>query len=341
MAVVQMLDQTQIIEVPTDWKTELRESVTSASELLTSLQLDPALLSDAQQAALQFPLQVPKPYVSRIQRGNPRDPLLIQVMPTAQELNEVEGYTADPLKEGAQSPQNGIIHKYRNRLLLIVSPACAINCRYCFRRNFPYQQHRQNRAQWQSALNYIRQHSELNEVIFSGGDPLLANDKFLHWLSTQISEIAHIKRLRIHTRLPIVIPSRIDHHLLNWMTGSRLKPVIVMHINHANEIDSDVEAGINRLSDQGVKIFNQSVLLKGVNNSAKDLIALSERLYDCGINPYYLHLLDPVAGASHFNVDKKEATLIYMEMQAALPGFLLPKLVREIPGQPAKTLVTK
>ena len=231
------------------------------------------------------------------------------------------------------------VHKYRNRLLLIVSPACAINCRYCFRRHFPYQQQRQNRQQWQSALDYIRQHRELNEIIYSGGDPLAANDKFLGWLTEQISQISHIKRLRVHSRLPIVIPSRIDDELLQWMTASRLQPTLVVHSNHPNEIDDAVEAGLHRLQENRIQVFNQSVLLKGVNDSAKTLVTLSERLYDCRVNPYYLHLLDPVKGAAHFDVCESSATQIYAEMQATLPGFLLPRLVRELPGKAAKTII--
>ena len=288
---------------------------------------------------MEFPLQVPRPYLERIRHGDPQDPLLTQVLPVQQELDTVEGFDDDPLDEAAHNPHPGIVHKYRNRLLLIVSPACAINCRYCFRRHFPYQQQRQNRQQWQSALNYIRQHRELNEIIYSGGDPLAANDKFLGWLTEQISQISHIKRLRVHSRLPIVIPSRIDDELLQWMTASRLQPTLVVHINHANEIDDAVEAGLHRLQENRIRVFNQSVLLKGVNDCAETLVTLSERLYDCRVNPYYLHLLDPVKGAAHFDVCESRATQIYAEMQAALPGFLLPRLVREVPGKAAKTIV--
>jgi len=334
-----MRDQTQILSIPSNWKTELSQSLKSVDELLESLQLDASLLSGAQRAAMEFPLQVPRPYLERIRHGDPQDPLLTQVLPVQQELDTVEGFDDDPLDEAAHNPHPGIVHKYRNRLLLIVSPACAINCRYCFRRHFPYQQQRQNRQQWQSALNYIRQHRELNEIIYSGGDPLAANDKFLGWLTEQISQISHIKRLRVHSRLPIVIPSRIDDELLQWMTASRLQPTLVVHINHANEIDDAVEAGLHRLQENRIRVFNQSVLLKGVNDCAETLVSLSERLYDCRVNPYYLHLLDPVNGAAHFDVCESRATQIYAEMQAALPGFLLPRLVREVPGKAAKTIV--
>ena len=334
-----MRDQTQILSIPSNWKTELSQSLKSVDELLDCLQLDVSLLSGAQRAAMEFPLQVPRPYLARIRHGDPQDPLLTQVLPVQQELDTVEGFDDDPLDEAAHNPHPGIVHKYRNRRLLIVSPACAINCRYCFRRHFPYQQQRQNRQQWQSALDYIRQHRELNEIIYSGGDPLAANDKFLGWLTEQISQISHIKRLRVHSRLPIVIPSRIDDELLQWMTASRLQPTLVVHINHPNEIDHAVQAGLHRLQENRIRVFNQSVLLKGVNDCAETLVALSERLYDCRVNPYYLHLLDPVKGAAHFDVCESRAIQIYAEMQAALPGFLLPRLVREVPGKAAKTII--
>ena len=249
-------------------------------------------------------------------------------------------YSTDPLDESSHNPIAGIVHKYRNRLLLIVSPACAINCRYCFRRHFPYQENRQNKEQWLQALTYISSNTDINEVIFSGGDPLAANDQFLGWLAEQIAAIPHIKRLRIHTRLPVVIPSRINDSFLRWATASRLKPIVVLHINHSNEIDAEVAEAVARLLDAGIKVLNQTVLLKDINDNAATLNALSERLFDCGITPYYLHLLDPVQGASHFDIDTSQAREIYGQLQTLLPGFLLPKLVREIPGKLSKTLIS-
>ena len=224
--------------------------------------------------------------------------------------------------------------------MLIVSPACAINCRYCFRRHFPYQENRQSKEQWLQALTYISSNTDINEVIFSGGDPLAANDQFLGWLAEQIAAIPHIKRLRIHTRLPVVIPSRINDAFLRWATGTRLTPILVLHINHSNEIDAEVVEAVRRLQGAGIKVLNQTVLLKGVNDSAESLNNLSERLFDCAITPYYLHLLDPVQGASHFDIDTTEARQIYRELQTMLPGFLLPRLVREIPGKLSKTLIS-
>ena len=303
------------------------------------MQLDKTHLSARQRAAADFPVKVPHAFLSRMERGNPADPLLTQVLPVADELISPAGFIPDPLNEAAYNPIPGVVHKYRNRVLFIVSPACAINCRYCFRRSFPYEENTQNKQQWRRALAYIGNNPAINEVIYSGGDPLAANDRFLSWLTQSIAAIPHVKRLRIHTRLPVVIPSRIDKALLGWMTATRLKPVVVLHINHPNEIDGPVKAGIRQLLESGLKVLNQSVLLRAVNDNAETLVALSEALYDSGAMPYYLHLLDPVQGASHFQVDDTHALQIYRDMQGALPGYLVPKLVREHPGAQSKTIL--
>jgi len=326
------------IHAPKDWKTELSHTVNSTSELLSRLGLHVQDLSARQQAARDFPLKVPESFVARMHYGDPKDPLLTQVLPCATELHSSEQYSSDPLKESKHNPVPGIVHKYHNRILLIVSPNCAINCRYCFRRHFPYAENRQSKQQWQQALDYIRSREEINEVIYSGGDPLAANDQFLSWLTTQIAAIDHIKRLRVHTRLPVVIPSRVDNHLLNWLTNTRFKPVVVLHINHAQEIDQSLQTAVQRLLDQGIKVLNQAVLLRGVNDNAEALVSLSERLFDCGIIPYYLHLLDPVAGASHFDIPEQQALNLYRKIQSQLSGYLVPKLVRDIPGQKNKKI---
>jgi EF-P beta-lysylation protein EpmB len=334
-----MPNSPQPITITPDWKVELSRSVTTIDELLGSLNLKATELSASQQAIADFPLRVPRPFIARMQANNPDDPLLLQVLPVKAELSSVDGYSPDPLDEAAHNPIAGIVHKYANRLLLVISPTCAINCRYCFRRHFPYQENRQSKEQWQTALDYIRSATEINEVIYSGGDPLAANDHFLAWLTEQIADIKHIKRLRIHTRLPVVIPSRIDSKFLAWATATRLKPIVVLHINHANEIDNDVVESIKRLQSCGIKVLNQSVLLHGINDSADGLAELSEKLFDCDVMPYYLHLFDPVAGASHFEIDEKRAKKIYADLQAILPGFLVPKLVREIPNKNSKTTI--
>ncbi len=323
-----------------NWQNDLSQCITSVDDLLSELELDHLQLTSCQRAAAQFALRVPRPFVQRMKKGDPKDPLLAQVLPVNAEMQLDPAYSADPLDESNHNPIAGIVHKYRNRLLLIVSPACAINCRYCFRRHFPYQENRQSKAQWQQALHYISSNTDINEVIFSGGDPLAANDRFLGWLSEQIAAIPHIKRLRIHSRLPVVIPSRIDEAFLRWATASRLKPIMVLHINHSSEIDQQVMQAIARLRDANIKVLNQTVLLKDVNDSATTLRDLSENLFDCGVDPYYLHLLDPVEGASHFDITADQAGQIYRELQTLLPGFLLPKLVREVPGELSKTIIT-
>ena len=334
------INSTQPLTLQPSWQTDLSQSCSSIDKLLDYLQLNAQQLSVSQQANLDFPLRVPWPFVRRMEQGNPHDPLLAQVLPIAVEMHNTAGYSNDPLDESKHNPVPGIVHKYGNRLLLIVSPNCAINCRYCFRRHFPYSDNRQSKAQWHKALDYISSKPEINEVIYSGGDPLAANDKFLSWLTEQIAAIPHIKRLRIHSRLPVVIPSRINPQFFSWATTTRLKPIMVLHINHGNEIDQALKASIDQCIDHGITLLNQTVLLKGINDNAATLTALSEKLFDCGVMPYYLHLLDPVAGASHFDIDRQRAKQIYALLQADLPGFLVPKLVVEIAGKSNKTLIT-
>jgi len=330
---------TQTISITPDWKQQLSQAVSSIDQLLNLLKLNPDQLGISHSAAAQFALKVPHSFIARMRPGDPRDPLLLQVLPLAAEMVETQGYNHDPLHESQHNPVAGIVHKYANRLLLIISPVCAINCRYCFRRHFPYAENRQSKEQWQSALDYIRNDTTINEVIFSGGDPLTANDQFLAWLCEQIADIAHIKRLRIHTRLPVVIPARIDQRFLHWATATRLKTIVVLHISHANEIDAELATAIRKMVDAGIQVFNQTVLLRGINDSATILAQLSEALFDCGVVPYYLHLCDPVAGAQHFDLEEDIARHIYAQLQALLPGFLLPKLVREIPGKKSKSLI--
>ena len=329
----------QPINLHSDWKAELSNCVSSIDELLNQLGLNTEDLNATDQAATEFPIKVPQPFVELMEYGNPEDPLLKQVLPITSELNIDTNFSTDPVAESNFNPVPGIVHKYRNRVLMIISPNCAINCRYCFRRHFPYDENRQSKQQWLKALDYLKTKPEINEVIYSGGDPLAANDNFLRWLTGEIESIKHIKRLRIHTRLPVVIPSRIDDQLLSWLGNTRLKPTVVMHINHANEIGSGLSLGINRLKATGITILNQSVLLKGINDSPQSLVCLSEKLFDAGIMPYYLHMLDPVQGASHFDVTKERAVEVFRQIQAELPGFLVPKLVQERAGESSKSLI--
>lgn len=331
----------QIKQVPNsdNWILQLANAITNPKELLNQLQLDPKLLTDyAEIAKKQFSLRVPQAFVNRMKKGDTGDPLLLQVLNNEKELIQTTGFSHDPLEE-QHNDVPGLLHKYQNRVLLITKAGCAIHCRYCFRRHFPYKQNQGNKKNWHHALAYISLHPELDEIILSGGDPLMAKDNELDWLITQLEPISHIKRLRIHTRLAVVIPDRITDYLCYRFSRSRLQMIIVTHINHPNEIDSDVTKAMAKLKQCGVTLFNQSVLLKGVNDNVMVLSALSNRLFDSGILPYYLHVLDKVQGAGHFLVDDNSACLLMQELAKTLSGYLLPKLCREIGGKKSKTLL--
>lgn len=321
------------------WQDALNNLIRTPSELIHALNLDPALLADAQASSMAFKLKVPHAFVARMEKGNINDPLLRQVLPLGAELTATPGYCHDPLNEQASNPHPGLIHKYHGRVLLIVTGSCAIHCRYCFRRHFPYEDNRPNRESWQDALQYIQADASITEVIYSGGDPMTAPDKLLAWLTTEIAKIPHVQRLRIHTRLPIVIPQRITTECLDWMGGSRLQTSMVIHSNHANELDESVAKALCKLREAGITLLNQTVLLKGINDSNHSLITLSERLFSYGVLPYYLHLLDKVTGAAHFFVSREQAIALHTHLQHALPGYLVPKLVQEAPNAPSKTPV--
>lgn len=320
-----------------DWLAQLADVITDPDELLNILNVDAnETLLAGRDARRLFALRVPRAFVARMEPGNPDDPLLVQVLTSKQEFTNVAGFSEDPLDE-QHSVVPGLLHKYRNRALLLVKGGCAVNCRYCFRRHFPYAENQGNKRNWQSALDYIKAHPELDEIIFSGGDPLMAKDHELDWLITALEAIPHIKRLRIHSRLPVVIPARVTPALCERIMASRLKVLLVNHINHAQEIDDTVRAAMARLHAAGVTLLNQSVLLKGVNNNAQTLAQLSNTLFDAGILPYYLHILDKVQGAAHFLVSDDEARAIMRELLTLVSGYLVPKLAREIGGEPSKT----
>lgn len=288
-----------------------------------------------------FPMLVPRGFAARMRHGDTDDPLLLQVLPRHAEADSVEGFVIDPLGEVdpglgfAKRP--GLIHKYRGRALIIATSGCAVHCRYCFRRHFPYAEHRPRELA--QALDYVRQDGSIAEVILSGGDPLLLTDDALSELAREIASIDHVRRLRIHTRLPIVLPERITSGLLGIFESTRLQSVMVMHTNHVNELDQSTQRAFGYLRACGVTLLNQAVLLAGVNNSADSQIELAEGLFAQGVLPYYLHLPDKVAGTHHFFVRQDNAKQIYRSMQAQLSGFLLPRLVQEIPGRSAKQLV--
>jgi EF-P beta-lysylation protein EpmB len=320
----------------TSWQKELANVVTDPKLLLEMLHITPEHYVQHFKARKLFPVRVPLSFIKRMEKGNINDPLLKQVMPLAQEFVITDGYFTDPLEEH-NTIAEGLLHKYKNRVLMIVKSGCAINCRYCFRRHFPYQDNSPNKARWQSALDYIANHHDITEVIFSGGDPLMASDEHLAWLIKNLEQISHVKRLRIHTRLPVVIPSRITPTFVALLKNSHLKATMVLHVNHPNEINSEFINALAPLRSAQIPLFNQSVLLQGVNDNASTLVQLSEQLFDQGIQPYYLHLFDAVQGAAHFDVSEQKAVAIVKEMMANLSGFLMPKLVREIAGEANKT----
>ncbi|BES70657.1 EF-P beta-lysylation protein EpmB [Marinobacter nanhaiticus D15-8W] len=325
---------------PLTWQQELARAINRPEALLSELGLPPDLLPGARAGATLFSVRVPYPYLARITYGDPDDPLLRQVLPLGAETLERPGFVDDPLKEADHTPQQGLIRKYHSRALLMVTGTCAINCRYCFRRHFPYADHRQSPDARAAALETLRDSPEINEVIFSGGDPLAVNDRLLAAWAEDLAAIPHLKRLRIHTRLPVVIPQRIDDAFIKWFGNNRLQKVMVVHINHPREIDDAVHRAMARLRDAGVTLLNQSVILKGVNDSVDTLRELSESLFDAGILPYYLHAFDPVQGAAHFDVSDEQARALMRGLLAMLPGFLVPRLVREIPGESSKTPLT-
>ena len=327
---------------PTDirsWRRDLAEAVRDPEELCRLLGIDPALAAEARRSAGGFPLLVPRGFVARMKPGDPLDPLLLQVLPRAAERVQVAGYSVDPLGEMNALASPGLVQKYIGRVLLLVTGGCAINCRYCFRRDFPYAESGASTAGMRAAVDAIAADSTIHEVILSGGDPLLLDDDHLHDLVQRLEAIPHVRRLRIHSRLPIVLPSRVTDALVATLSATRLAVVVVVHANHPAELDATVAAAVARLAEARVILLNQAVLLAGVNDSLEVLEQLSERLVDLGIVPYYLHLLDRVQGTAEFEVDEQIARSLHERLRAVLPGYAVPRLVREMPGEPAKVWI--
>ena len=321
---------------PARWQSEMAEAFTSITALAQAIGLDSRQMAAAEATIEGFQLRVPASYVRRMRRGDPLDPLLLQVLPRAEENAELPGYTSDPVGERSAVRAPGLLQKYAARALLITTSACAIHCRYCFRREFPYSEQGDDAPRWSTALEEIARDESIEEVILSGGDPLSLSDARLTGLTDALAKIPHIRRLRVHTRQPIVLPSRVDAGLRHWLDGLRWPTVFVLHCNHPNEIDGEVRAACESLRAAGVTLLNQSVLLKGVNDSVPVLTELSHRLFEAGVLPYYLHVLDRVRGAAHFDVPEDTAQLIAGQLVARLPGYLVPRLVREVHGAPAK-----
>ena len=321
-----------------NWQSQLSDLITDPLELLEVLKLCPEqLLSGAILASEQFKLRVPRAFVGKMTVGDPLDPLLLQVLPHHLELEDYPDFVTDPLGEEQANQQPGVLHKYKSRFLLTLTGACAVHCRYCFRRHFPYQENLPKNEDWLNIKDYIESQPDINEVIFSGGDPLtLSNRKLKLWID-RLESLPQIKFLRIHSRVPIVIPNRVDEELVSLLKNSRLRIILVVHSNHAAELDDLTCARLSLLVQQQITVLNQAVLLKGINNSAQFLVDLSYRLFDAGVMPYYLHVLDKVKGAHHFDLSPKEINLIYKDVLENLPGYLVPKLVREIAGEKNKT----
>jgi len=318
------------------WRQALRTAVRDPVELCRRLQLPADCEPAAIRASRRFPVLAPTSYIARMERGNPRDPLLRQVLPLDAELTATPGFTADPVGDLAAQRAAGLLHKYLGRALMITTGVCAVHCRYCFRREYPYAQSPATATRWSATVAEIARDPSLEEVILSGGDPLTLGDTQLADLADMLAEIPHLRRLRVHTRLPIMIPQRVTGELVAWLRGTRLTPVVVVHANHPRELDADVAAALGTLADAGIPLLNQAVLLRGVNDRLDTLVELSQRLLDCRVMPYYLHQLDRVAGAAHFETPVEVGRRLIEELASRLPGYAVPRYVREVPGSPGK-----
>ena len=324
--------------ISSSWQRALAAAVRDPFELIRLLELEGQGADVSLEAARQFRLLAPHSYIRRMRKGDWQDPLLRQVLPLAAEMQAETGFLFDPVGDAEAMVLEGVLHKYQGRVLLVTTGACAIHCRYCFRRHFPYADANPARDQWQDALEYIANNTDITEVLLSGGDPLTLSDERLASLCERIAAIPHVQRIRLHTRLPVVLPERIDERLLTWLSQLNKQVVMVIHANHAQEFaDAEVQAGLKALREVGVLLLNQSVLLRGVNDSVDALAALSEALVAAQVLPYYLHILDRVQGAAHFEVPEAEAKALVAQLRLVVPGYMVPQLVREIAGEGAKT----
>lgn len=316
----------------------MRDAVTDVDTLFDLLSLPRACHGPATDAARLFGLRVPRSYVARIQPGDIHDPLLRQILPIGAERNTHSEFVADAVGDLDSAAGHGLLHKYHGRALLITTGACAVHCRYCFRRHFDYAAQHAGGSHTARALAQIREDSSIEEVILSGGDPLSLDSPRLNQLGEALDAIEHVKRVRIHTRTAVALPERVNAPLLAWISARRARVIVVVHVNHAHEIDDTVATGLRRMRQAGATLLNQAVLLAGVNDSAAAQIALNETLFAADVLPYYLHLLDRVAGTRHFEVDEDAATRLMQTVAASLPGYLVPRLAREEPGTSAKSV---
>jgi EF-P beta-lysylation protein EpmB len=318
------------------WQQLWRDAIRDPRELLRMLDLHALAGRVSDAAAAQFPLRVPRGFAARMRHGDPHDPLLRQVLPVDDEDRVVPGYALDAVGDAAAKAGTGLIRKYRGRALLVATGSCAVHCRYCFRRHFPYAEDTAARDGWREAVEAIRADPGIEEVILSGGDPLSLSTPKLAQLTDALRDAPQLARLRIHTRLPIVLPERIDADFLGWLGALPWPVTVVVHANHANEFDASVDIALLRLREAGAVLLNQAVLLRGVNDSVDALAALSTRGFEGGVLPYYLHQLDRVSGAAHFEVDDAAARELHRALAARLSGYLVPRLVREVAGDPGK-----
>jgi len=320
-----------------DWRQQWREAIREPRELLAALGLESLAARVSAPAAAQFPLRVPRAFLARMRHGDAADPLLRQVLPLDEEERLVPGFALDAVGDAAARAGTGLLHKYEGRALLVTTGSCAVHCRYCFRRHYPYGEESAGTDRWQGAIEYLRGDASISEVLLSGGDPLSLSNARLTELGEALRTVPHLRRLRLHTRLPVVLPDRVDAGLADWLASLPWPVTVVLHANHGNEFDAAVDAACERLRSSGATLLNQAVLLRGVNDSVEALAALSERGFEAGVLPYYLHQLDRVQGAAHFEVPDPEALGLHAALAARLPGYLVPRLVREIPGEAGKT----
>ena len=313
------------------WREQIRQAFRDTDTLLEFLGLPPES-SDMP----RFPMLVPRAFAQRMEKGNREDPLLLQVLPDVREHSVESGFVADPVGDRQATVGRGLLHKYHGRVLLVSTGACAVHCRYCFRQEFPYPDNHAGTRQWHDAVDYIAATPDVDEVILSGGDPLMLPAARLQELTDRLSGIEHLHRLRIHTRLPVVLPDRVDESLVTWLEALPWPVVMVIHANHGHEFDDHVDQALMRLRRAGVHLLNQAVLLKGINDGFEAQRDLVRRGLDAGVMPYYLHLLDRVSGASRYEVQEPEATRLVERMRRELSGYLVPRLVREIAGAPYK-----
>ena len=318
------------------WQQEMKQAIRSSRALCEFLNIPAEAIHTEEN---EFPVFVPRSFAARMKSGDAQDPLFLQVVAQAVESMATEGFDSDPNNESEAVLAAGVLQKYSSRALLISTGACAVHCRYCFRRHYPYSESPAGLEQWRPSLKVIAKDSNMEEVILSGGDPLILPDHVIGQLLNALADIPHVKHVRFHTRTPVVLASRITTSLIRQLQSTRLKVWFVIHSNHANELDGEVLTGLSKLQQIGIPVLNQAVLLRGVNDDEETLYDLCKRLIDAQITPYYLHQLDEVAGAAHFHVAKSRGIELISALRKRLPGYAVPRYVKELAGERSKTVL--